>query len=59
MPFGVWTRVGPRNYVLDGVQIPNRWGTFEGDDVEIFPHVDQRSDWPAAEAFECHIKFSQ
>jgi len=22
MPFGMWTRVGPRNHVLDGVQIP-------------------------------------
>jgi len=23
MPFGLWTREGPRNYVLDGVQIPH------------------------------------
>jgi len=22
IPFGMWTRVGPRDYVLDGVQIP-------------------------------------
>jgi len=22
MPFGLWTRVGPVNHVLDGVQIP-------------------------------------
>jgi len=22
MPFGLWTRVGPMNHVLDGVQIP-------------------------------------
>ena len=22
MPFGLWTRVGPRKYVLDGAQIP-------------------------------------
>jgi len=21
MPFGIWTRVGPRNHVLDGVQV--------------------------------------
>jgi len=21
MPFGLWTRMGPRNHVLDGVQI--------------------------------------
>jgi len=35
-------------------------GTFEEDDVGIFPvTVDQRSDWPAAEAVEWHIKFSQ
>jgi len=23
MPFGLWTRVGTGNHVLDGVQIPN------------------------------------
>jgi len=23
MPFGLWIRVGPRNDVLDGVQIPH------------------------------------
>jgi len=29
-------------------------------DVGISPHaVDQRSDWPAAEVVECHIKLSQ
>ena len=22
IPFGLWTRVGPRKHVLDGVQIP-------------------------------------
>jgi len=22
MPFGLWARTGPRNYKLDGVQIP-------------------------------------
>jgi len=25
---GLWTRVGPKNPVLDGVQIPNRKGQF-------------------------------
>jgi len=30
MPFGMWTRVGPRNYVLDGVQIPMGRSSFEG-----------------------------
>jgi len=28
MPFGMLTRVGPRNYVLDGVQIPDAKGQF-------------------------------
>jgi len=63
----VWTWVGPRNYVLDVVR-----GTFEGDDIRplstirnsldagISLHaVDQRSDWLAAEAVECHIKSFQ
>ena len=26
MPFGMWTSVGPRNHILDGVQIPTREG---------------------------------
>jgi len=30
MPFGLWTRVGPRNHVLDGVQIPHRKWLFRG-----------------------------
>jgi len=28
MPFGFWTWVGPRNHVLDGVQIPDGKGQF-------------------------------
>jgi len=30
MPFGIWTWVGPRNYVLDGAQFPptHRKGHF-------------------------------
>ena len=72
VPLGTWIRVGPRNCVLDGVQIPKGKGTFEGMTSEfsrtppitvpsrISPHaVDQRSDWPAAEAVEYHIKFSK
>ena len=31
MPFGVWTRVGPRNYVLDWIQIPTQEGGFKGE----------------------------
>jgi len=59
MPFGMWTRVAQGN-VLDGVQIRHGKGQFDGDDVGISPHiVNYRSDWPAAEAVECHIKFSQ
>ena len=30
MPFGLWTRVGPRNHILDRVQIPMRTDNFEG-----------------------------
>jgi len=48
MPLWKWTLVRAGN------------GTFEGDDVGIFPHaVDQHSTWPTTEAVECHIKFSQ
>jgi len=28
VPFGFWARVGPRNHVLDGVQIPHGKGEF-------------------------------
>jgi len=60
MLFGIWTQVGPRNYVLNRVQIHTGRGTFEGDDVGIFPHaVYQYSDWLAAEAVKCHVKFSR
>jgi len=31
MPFGLWTLVGLRNHVLDGVQIPHRKGQFLGE----------------------------
>ena len=30
MLFGLWTRVGPGNHVLDGVQISMEMGNFEG-----------------------------
>jgi len=30
MPFGLWTRTGPRNHKLDGVQIPHEKGQFLG-----------------------------
>jgi len=30
MPFGLRTRVGPENHVLDGVQIPHGKGQFSG-----------------------------
>ena len=30
MPFGSWARTGPRNYELDGVQIPHENGQFWG-----------------------------
>jgi len=31
MPFGFWTRVGPRNRILFGVQILVGNGNFEGE----------------------------
>jgi len=31
MPFGLRTRVGPKNHALDGVQIPHGKGDFEGE----------------------------
>jgi len=31
MPSGLWTRVGPSYYVLDGFQIPHVKGSFEGE----------------------------
>ena len=39
---------GPKDCVLDGVQIPTgRGGTLEGDDVGIFPQAtEHRSQWP-------------
>jgi len=34
MPFGICTRVGPRNHVLDGVQIaPCEYAIFKGNDM--------------------------
>jgi len=51
---------GPRNHILNGGQIPYVKGQYWQKDVRIFLHaVDQCRDWPAAEAVECHIKFSQ
>jgi len=48
MPFGMWTRVGPRNYVLDGVQIPSGRSNSEGGgDVGIFLYAtEHHSQWP-------------
>jgi len=30
MPFGLWTRMGPWYYLLDGGQISVQMGSFEG-----------------------------
>jgi len=47
---------GPKE--LDKGPYPHVRDTFEEDDIGISPHaIDQRSDWPAAEAIECHIIF--
>ena len=50
--FGLWTPMGPGNYVLDGVQVGLMGrGTFEGNDVGIFPpaakHHSPYRDFPA------------
>ena len=42
MPFGLWTRVGPRNHVLDGVHIGATWQI--------------RLNRPRAEAMQPYIK---
>jgi len=36
IPFGVWTQVGPRNHVLDGVQIPMVRGNFEAEGDPVY-----------------------
>jgi len=47
MPFRMWTWVGSRNYVIDGVQMPHGRGTFEGDNDGILLHaVKHHSQWP-------------
>ena len=40
MPFGLRTRVGARNHVLHGVQIPHGKGNFEGKTAPIAKHKD-------------------
>jgi len=40
MPFGMWTRVGPRKHVLDGVQIPIEKGNFDGKGRPIIKYRD-------------------
>jgi len=45
----IWelTWVGPRNHLLDRVQMPHARGTFEGDGIGIFPQaVKCHSRWP-------------
>jgi len=37
MPFGIWTLVGPGNYILDGFKIPHRKGHFWGVWRQDFP----------------------
>ena len=40
MPFGLWVRMGPRNHVLDGVQIPPSHGQFFGKRAPIVQYRD-------------------
>ena len=43
MPFGLWTRVGPRNHVLDGVQIsPWKGAILSGKGWPIVKYSDHR-----------------
>lgn len=60
MPFGLWNRVGQRNYVLDGFQILTGGGTFEGmtSGFSRILSTNVPIGRPHAEAVECHIKFS-
>ena len=73
MPFGMWIRMDPRNWVLDEGPDPygkdifegmtsgfsaRRWALSSGHGIESSPHaIDQRSNWPPAETVACHIKF--
>jgi len=53
MLFGLRTRVGPRNHVLDGVQIPHGKGQFEGKGCPIVKYRDMvRSRVKTAEPIE-------
>ena len=61
----MWNSGGPKELCIRwGVQIPHWKHTVlstipSGPDVRISPHaVNHCSDWPAAQAVECHIKFS-
>jgi len=54
MPFGLWTRVGPRNYVLDGGPGPSMGrGNFQG---EGRPIVKGREYCPCAAATQLFVK---
>jgi len=46
--FGLWTRVGARNYVLDvGSLSTHEKGHLQGGDIGIFPHAAEHcSQWP-------------
>jgi len=47
MPFGIWTWVGPRSCVRWCSRSPSAGGTFEGDDIRIFPNaIEHHSQWP-------------
>ena len=53
MPLGLWTLVGQRNHVLDGVQIPMRRGNFEGKEPSIVKYREYR---PCAAAMQRIVK---
>jgi len=57
MLFGLRTRVGPGNHVLDGVQIPNGRGNFEGEGRSIVKYRDtlQSSAQKQLNRSRCHL----
>jgi len=54
MPFWIWTQVGQRNHVLDGVHSkpPHEGALFSGDNIGIFLYaVEHRTQWPSCRDF--------
>jgi len=56
MPFGLWARLGSRNHVFDGAQIPHRKGQFSvrkgADHCKVYRHSVPRAVQKTAEPIE-------